>query len=128
LNLSADRKAERSAREAEAEAAVDDELTAEPEFELERTAEPEPEPPASFVAATSAVPLAPTRHPAAGDGTPFPLAEPGEYYIGLWSGKPNYGCPYCGYATLDGSSVVELHILAKVDQGNPRHLKALELR
>jgi hypothetical protein len=66
-------------------------------------------------------------HPSADDGPPFPLAEPGEYYIGLWSGLPNYGCPYCGYATLSGSDSVELHILAKVDQGNSKHLKALEL-
>jgi hypothetical protein len=66
-------------------------------------------------------------HPSADDGPPFPLAEPGEYYIGLWSGHPNYGCPYCSYATLSGSGAVELHILSKVDQGNPRHLKALEI-
>lgn len=66
-------------------------------------------------------------HPSADDGPPFPLAEPGEYYIGLWSGKPNYGCPYCGYATLSGSDAVELHILSKIDQGHPRHLKALEV-
>jgi hypothetical protein len=68
------------------------------------------------------------RHPAAGDEPAYPLAEPGDYYIGLWSGLPNYGCPYCGYATLEGSGAVELHILARVDQGDERHLKALELK
>lgn len=67
-------------------------------------------------------------HPAAAPGTPFPLAEPGAYYIGLWSGKPNYGCPYCGYATLEGSGAVELHILNKIDAGERRHQKALELK
>ena len=68
------------------------------------------------------------RHPAAGSEPPFPLADPGEYYIGLWAGKPNYGCPYCSYATLAGPGAVELHILARIDQGHPKHLKALELR
>lgn len=63
---------------------------------------------------------------AAGSGEPFPLAEPGEYYIGLWSGLPNYGCPYCSYATLQGPGAVELHILARIDQGNIKHFKALE--
>lgn len=67
------------------------------------------------------------KHPAAGSEPPFPLAEPGEYYIGLWSGLANYGCPYCSYSTLDGSGAVELHILAKADQGDLRHLKALDL-
>jgi len=67
------------------------------------------------------------QHPAAGTEPPFPLAEAGEYYIGLWSGLANYGCPYCSYATLDGSGAVELHILAKADQGDLRHLKALDL-
>lgn len=58
---------------------------------------------------------------------PFPLADPGEYYVGLWSGKPNYGCPYCLFATLEGNGRVELHILEKIDQGSIRHQKALEL-
>jgi hypothetical protein len=58
--------------------------------------------------------------------TKFPLAEPGDYYIGLWSGKPNYGCPYCGFATLDGPKAVEVHIESKVNQGNKRHPEILE--
>ena len=69
--------------------------------------------------------------PVAPESEVFPLAEPGEYYVGLWSGLPNYKCPYCHYATLEGSGAVELHILAKIDQGGPqaaRHLKALELK
>ena len=69
-----------------------------------------------------------SQHPSADDNPPFPLAEPGEYYIGLWSGKPNYGCPYCGYATLDGSGSVEIHILSKIDQGNLKHLVALDTK
>jgi hypothetical protein len=68
------------------------------------------------------------QHPSADDKPPFPLAEPGEYYIGLWSGLPNFGCPYCGYATLDGSGAVEIHILSKIDQGNLKHLVALDTK
>lgn len=57
-----------------------------------------------------------------------PLAEPGEFYVGLWCGIPNYGCPYCLYRTLEGSGAVELHILEKIGRANPRHMKALELK
>lgn len=59
---------------------------------------------------------------------PFPLADPGEYYNGLWNDLPNYKCPYCMYATLSGDYAVEMHILAKVEQGHPRHMSALELK
>lgn len=57
---------------------------------------------------------------------PFPLADPGEYYIGLWSGIPNFGCPYCGFATLQGSGAVEIHVLERIEQGNARHMEALK--
>lgn len=63
--------------------------------------------------------------PAANDER-FPLAEPGEYYSGLWSGIPNYSCPYCMYATLEGSGAVELHILERIEQGSERHQAALK--
>lgn len=64
----------------------------------------------------------------------FPLADAGPYYAGLWSGVPNYKCPYCSYATLarspnEGNGAIELHILAALDRGGhtaERHLKALE--
>lgn len=59
---------------------------------------------------------------------PFPLADPGDYYEGLWCGIPNYKCPYCIFATLEGSGAVELHILSKIDIGDPRHMKAMELQ
>lgn len=91
----------------------------EPELEPVLEAEPEPEPEATPVE---------VKHPAADDAPPFPLADPGEYYIGLWSGLPNFGCPYCGYATLSGSDAVEIHILSKIEQGHTRHLKALEIK
>jgi hypothetical protein len=48
------------------------------------------------------------------------------YREGSWAGKPNYKCPYCAYATLRGSDDVELHILNKLEQGDPRHLPALD--
>lgn len=95
--------------------------------EPEPEAEPEPELVSVPVETQPKVEVR-RRHPSADPNEPFPLAEPGEYYIGLWSGLPNYGCPYCPYATLDGPGQVELHILAMVDAGNPRHMKALELK
>lgn len=69
----------------------------------------------------------PEPKPAANDEV-FPLADAGQYYEGLWCGKPNYKCPYCGFATLAGNDAVELHILEKIDQGHVRHLPALELK
>lgn len=83
--------------------------------EAQPEAEPEPEPAAKV-------------HPAAGSEEPYPLADQGPYYIGLWSGKPNFGCPYCSFATLQGSGAVELHILEKIDQGNARHMPALNTK
>jgi hypothetical protein len=54
-------------------------------------------------------------------------AEPSEpYRVGEWSGRPNYGCPWCSYKTIEGSGAVELHILATLDRGDTRHLPALE--
>lgn len=32
------------------------------------------------------------------------------YQIGEWAGHPNYGCPYCPFATLDGTALVVAHI------------------
>jgi hypothetical protein len=67
------------------------------------------------------------KHPAAAPNEPiFPLADAGEYYIGLWNGHPNYGCPYCAYAILarspaEGGAMVEAHIQFKIDQGSPKH-------
>lgn len=60
-----------------------------------------------------------------GEEAPFPLADAGEYYDGLWAGHPNYKCPYCSYATLEGSGAVEIHILTRIEQGSKRHQAAL---
>jgi hypothetical protein len=48
------------------------------------------------------------------------------YREGSWAGHPNYKCPYCAYATLNGSDDVELHILSRLEQGDSRHLPALD--
>lgn len=60
----------------------------------------------------------------------FPLADAGPYYIGMWGEYPNYGCPYCLEAHLadtpeQGTGIIELHILSKIDQGDVRHMEAL---
>lgn len=60
---------------------------------------------------------------------PFPLADPGQYYVGLWSGLPLFGCPYCPYTSLasdGGDGQIELHILYRIDAGDIKHRKALE--
>jgi hypothetical protein len=115
LTLSADHEPRRSASETEVS-------RGEPTVSLSRRPKVELVPEVSLTPAPAAPAQPP---PVVGGKPPFPLAEPGEYYIGLWSGLPNYGCPYCGYATLDGSGAVEIHILSKIDQGNPKHLVAL---
>jgi hypothetical protein len=104
----------------------DDEPTAEPEPapDVEPEPQPEPRPPESK---SKAVPE--SKVP---EQKPFPLADAGKYYDGMWSGIPNYKCPYCHYAVLGrtperGDGAIELHILTRIDTGDPRHLKALEL-
>lgn len=60
---------------------------------------------------------------------PFPLADPGQYYVGLWSGLPLFGCPFCPYTCLEsdgGDGQIELHILYRIDAGNEAHRKALD--
>lgn len=32
------------------------------------------------------------------------------YRSGEWDGIPNYKCPYCLYATIEGSHAVQVHI------------------
>lgn len=61
----------------------------------------------------------------------FPLADAGEYYVGLWHGHPKYGCPVCAFTALadragDGDFAVDSHIQQKVDQGSEKHIKLLE--
>lgn len=65
--------------------------------------------------------------PAAGDDR-FPLADPGEFYSGLWSGLPLFKCPYCLFTSLEGSGAIEIHILTKIEQGSQSHRAALEKR
>lgn len=62
---------------------------------------------------------------------PFPLADAGPYFIGMWGDYPNYGCPYCLEAQLadspeQGTGIIELHILSKIDAGDVRHMAALD--
>lgn len=51
--------------------------------------------------------------------------EYGEFFIGLWGDKPNFGCPYCYYATIEGAGAVELHIMDKVNAGDIPHRESL---
>lgn len=67
-----------------------------------------------------------------GSAEDFPLADAGPYYIGLWCGRPNYGCPYCLEKHLantpeEGNGVIELHILSRIDQNDARHMEALNV-
>lgn len=80
------------------------------------------------VEVASGKPEAPEASQPAVEGEKFPLADAGEYYTGMWGDYPNFGCPYCMFATLDGNGAVELHILERVDQGNEAHMKALEAK
>lgn len=34
----------------------------------------------------------------------------GNYFVGEWSGLPNYGCPECSYATVAGVDAIEEHV------------------
>src|SRR5664279_477044 len=81
----------------------------EPSAALPPAESPPPAQPAETLAEVD--PPAWSGHPSAEKGVPrFPLAEAGQYYIGLWCNLPNYGCPYCSYATIEGPDAVELHI------------------
>lgn len=77
-------------------------------------------------AATDDAPEAPAPssvHPAAAPGFEEADVNPemGQFFIGMWYTKPNYGCPYCAYASIEGSGDVELHILSKIDSGDIKH-------
>lgn len=67
-----------------------------------------------------------------GTAEDFPLADAGPYYVGLWCGRPNYGCPYCLEKHLantpdEGNGIIELHILTRIDQNDARHKEALNV-
>lgn len=100
----------------EAEAAPESEPAAEPEPEGEAQDE-------DVLDAPKEEPLRSTVHPAAPAGFTEADADPemGQFFIGRWFGKPNYGCPYCTFSTLDGTGAVELHILSKIDSGDIKH-------
>lgn len=79
-----------------------------------------PEPSDDNTAAPAAEGEAPQRsHPTNAVGEEvFPLADAGEYYVGLWNDYPKYGCPVCAYTTLadrpgDGDFAVDSHIQEK---------------
>lgn len=42
-----------------------------------------------------------------------PSPDPETYQAGTWSGVPNFVCPYCPYATLDGTALVVAHIASE---------------
>lgn len=104
----------------------------EPEPEPEPVPEPEeepnepesaPEPEDEDELEAEEAPLRSAVHPAAAatftaeDVTP----DKGQYFIGLWHGKDNFGCPYCSFSSIEGNSTVELHILSKIDSGDIAH-------
>lgn len=88
---------------------------------------------ANASSATSNSPPSTSRHPSnAADEEIFPLADAGEYYIGMWNGTPKYGCPACAYNTLadragDGDFAVESHIQEKA-KTSEKHVRLLEGR
>lgn len=78
-------------------------------------------------------PEASTVHPSAAAGTTeetFAVgrAEHGQYFIGMWGEHPNFGCPFCSYASLDLAGDIELHILSMIESGDLNHMAALELK
>lgn len=103
-----------------------------------------PEPPneEEVLAEEEETPSPSTVHPSAAAGTTEEdeevvngRKEYGEYFIGMWSDLPNFGCPYCPFSVLGsrhepttGNGEVELHVLTQIDSGEPRHLAALTLK
>ena len=81
--------------------------------------------PESFETSADSVAAHP-RHPSlAADEEVFPLADAGEYYVGLWNGYPKYGCPACAWTCLpksaaEGDFLTESHILEKAGS-SPKH-------
>lgn len=71
------------------------------------------------------------RHPTlAADEEVFPLADAGQYYVGLWNGHPKYGCPVCAWTTLpntaaEGDFRTESHIQEKAGSSR-KHAALLE--
>lgn len=94
-----------------------------------------PEPPNVFedLAEEEEVPPPSEVHPSAPAGTvkdkdlEAGRKEHGEFFIGMWGDKPNFGCPYCSYSTLNNGEV-ELHVLSMIDSGNLEHMAALQLQ
>lgn len=75
-------------------------------------------------------------HPSAAAGTTErPEAPEGvvqEFYIGLWSGRPNYGCPACTHTVVagqtngeDGSGAIGFHLEALAQSGNIAHFNVV---
>lgn len=100
-----------------------EDISPEPPNEAETLAEQEEAPPPSTV------------HPAAAAGSTLEdealvagRKEHGEYFIGMWDVKPNFGCPYCYYSTIESNGDVEIHVLTQIETGDLRHMAALQLK
>lgn len=76
---------------------------------------PPVEEPLPSVAPTSVTP--PSEPPAPADEL---------HRAGQWAGMPNYGCPYCGYRTLDGTASVKDHILRGHPDKDPEEPAPIE--
>lgn len=102
-----------------------DDISPEPPNEDEELAEQEEAPAPSTI------------HPSAAAGTTIDdedlvngREKHGEYFIGYWYDKPNFGCPYCPFSTVEtgGNGLTELHVLAMIEAGNMAHMAALQLK
>lgn len=95
------------------------------------TTDTQPTPAPDAPAAPAEVASAGRRHPTlAPDEEVFPLADAGEFYVGLWNGYPKYGCPVCAWTTLtnnaaEGDFRTVSHIQEKAGS-SPKHAALLE--
>jgi len=87
-----------------------DQSVSEPEVVAEASAAPEPE--AAVTPEPEVVP----------EPEPEPAPEYGQYHVGFWNALPNYGCPHCGFFTIDGTAEMQKHI-DKVHPGAPEATK-----
>lgn len=110
------------AQPAEGNATSPDDISPEPPNDAEVLAEQEETPTPSTV--HSAAPAGTTED----DELKAGREKYGEFYIGMWGDRPNFGCPYCNYADISGNGFMELHVLAMIDSGDLRHMAALQLR
>ena len=79
------------------------------------TPEPEPKPEPEEVVNS-------TESKEDGETEPAPL-NTDKFFSGYWHGKPNYKCPYCAHATLEGTDAIYAHIQERVNNGGTNHLQ-----